>query len=172
LDAWDDVVNTNLRGAFVCSQAVGRLMLARGDGAIVNIASIGASMPQPLMGAFSASKAGLLALTRQIALEWGPRGVRCNAISPGLVPTHSGTAVYSVPGVREERAAMVPMRRLGTGQDVGRAVVFLGSSAASYINGTDLVIDGGLTLALIGLLPTVRPDGEIVNALPGQMPQT
>ena len=81
------VLDVNVRGTFHCTQAFGHGMLEAGRGAIVNIASIAALHPNPSVGAYSASKAGVVALTRQTALEWGPRGVRCNAVAPGLVPT-------------------------------------------------------------------------------------
>jgi glucose 1-dehydrogenase len=161
---WDDVMDTNLRGPFVCSQQVGRMMLARGTGSIVNIASVSAVLPQGFLGAYTPSKAGLLALTRQMAVEWGPRGVRCNSVSPGFVPTAAGARSYAVPGLAAQREAMVPLRRLGTPQDIGRAVAFLASAAASYINGVDIVVDGGFTLTLLDLIPTIGPDGQIVNA--------
>jgi NAD(P)-dependent dehydrogenase (short-subunit alcohol dehydrogenase family) len=163
VEEWDDVVRTNLRGPFVCTKHVGRYMLEEGRGCIVNIASVSGSVPQPYFGAYSATKAGLVALTRQTAVEWGGRGVRCNAISPGFVPTATSAAVYADPALRAEREAFVPLGRLGTTSDIGRAVVFLASDNASYINGVNLFVDGGLSLSLIDQIPALGPDGQFIN---------
>ena len=150
------VLGVNVGGAFHCTQAFGRGMLERGRGAIVNIVSIAALHANPAVGAYSASKAGLVALTRQTALEWGPRGVRCNAVGPGLVPT-GGAGLYHDEEVRRQRAAAVPLRRLASTEEIAEAVAFLGSDRAAYITGQVLYVDGGLTSALMGLLP--RPAG-------------
>lgn len=147
------VLDVNLKGAFHCTQAFGRDMLARGRGAIVNVVSIAACRANPAVGAYSASKAGLLALTEQTALEWGPRGVRANAVGPGLVPTPGTGAVYDDEAVRVVRAGAVPLRRLGTPADIAEAVAFLASDRASYVNGQVLYVDGGLSKALMTLLP-------------------
>jgi NAD(P)-dependent dehydrogenase (short-subunit alcohol dehydrogenase family) len=163
LSDWDDVIGTNLRGPFLCTQLVGRHMLAAGRGAIVNVASVSGSVPQPYFGAYSASKAGLVALTRQTAVEWGGRGVRCNAISPGFVPTAASAAVYADPVLRAQRQAMVPTGRLGTPDDMGRAVVFLASAEADYVNGVNLFVDGGFSLSLIDQVPSLGPDGRFIN---------
>lgn len=162
-DDWDDVVGTNLRGPFLCTRVVGRYMLAAGHGAIVNVASVAGSIPQPYFGAYSASKAGLVALTTQTAVEWGGRGVRCNAISPGFVPTAASAAVYADPDLRAQRQAMVPVPRLGTPEDMGRAVVFLASDDASYVNGVNLFVDGGFSRTLIDQVPALGPDGRFIN---------
>jgi NAD(P)-dependent dehydrogenase (short-subunit alcohol dehydrogenase family) len=154
---FDAVLRTNLGGTFHCTQAFGRSMLAAGHGAIVNVVSIAAAAANPMVGAYSASKAGVLALTRQTALEWGPRGVRANAVGPGLVPTPGTGAVYDDPEVRAVRAGAVPLRRLAEPQDVANVVAFLVSPEAAYVNGQVLYVDGGLSQALMTLLP--RPAG-------------
>jgi NAD(P)-dependent dehydrogenase (short-subunit alcohol dehydrogenase family) len=154
---WDAVMATNLGGTFHCTQAFGRSMLAAGRGAIVNVVSIAAAAANPMVGAYSASKAAVLALTRQTALEWGPRGIRANAVGPGLVPTPGTGTVYDDPGVRAVRAGAVPLRRLAEPQDVANVVAFLASDEASYVNGQVLYVDGGLSQALMTLLP--RPAG-------------
>jgi len=164
---WDDVIGTNLRGPFLCTRTVGRHMLAAGRGAIVNVASVAASVPQPFFGAYSPGKAGLVALTTQTAVEWGGRGVRCNAISPGFVPTAASATVYADPDLRAQRQAMVPVGRLGTPEDMGRAVVFLVSDQASYVNGVNLFVDGGFSRTLIDQVPALGPDGRFINVRSG-----
>ena len=100
---------------------------------------------------------GLLALTRTIAAEWGPRGVRCNAVGPGLVPTPGTGDVYDDPAVVEARSRAVPLRRLGTPDDIANVVAFLAGDQAAYVNGQVMYVDGGLSQALMTLLP--RPYG-------------
>jgi NAD(P)-dependent dehydrogenase (short-subunit alcohol dehydrogenase family) len=132
-------------------------MLATGHGCIVNIVSIAAAAANPSVGAYSASKSGVLALTRQTALEWGPRGVRANAVGPGLVPTPGTGTVYDDESVRAVRAGAVPLKRLGSSADIAGVVSFLTSPDAAYVNGQVLYVDGGLSQALMTLLP--RPAG-------------
>lgn len=161
-----EVVDVNLLGTFHCTQAFGRPMLDRG-GAIVNIVSIAAAAANPQVGAYSASKAAVVALTRQTALEWGPRGVRANAVGPGLVPTPGTGTVYDDPEVRAVRAGAVPVGRLATPDDVAAAVAFLVSGEASYVSGQVLYVDGGLGQALMTLLP--RPAGVAGPHLAGPL---
>jgi NAD(P)-dependent dehydrogenase (short-subunit alcohol dehydrogenase family) len=163
IEDWDDVVGTNLRGTFVCTQQVGQLMLEAGGGSIVNIASTAGLSPQPFFGAYSATKAAIISFTQQVAVEWGPKGVRCNAISPGFVPTATSASVYAIPELKAMRERYVPLRRLGTALEMGRAVVFLASDQASYINGVNLVVDGGFSLMLIERVPALGPDGNFIN---------
>lgn len=151
---WDREIATNLTGAFQCTQTVGRRMLALARGVIVNVASISASFGQPDRGAYSPSKAGLLGLTKLTAVEWGPRGIRCNAISPGMIVTPIHEIAYGDDALRRARERMVPLGRLGEPSDVADVVVFLASDAARYVNGINLPIDGGLAQNLIALMPT------------------
>ncbi len=152
-DDFRTVLETNVVGTFHCTQAFGRSMLQAGHGNIVNIVSIAATAANPAVGAYSASKAGVVALTRQTALEWGPRGIRANAVGPGLVPTPGTGTVYDDPEVRAVRARVVPQRRLGTPADIANVVAFLTSPEAAYVNGQVLYVDGGLSQALMTLLP-------------------
>lgn len=156
-------LDVNLRGAFHTTQAFGRGMLERGQGAIVNISSIAGSHANPGVGGYSASKAGLEALTRQTALEWGARGVRCNAVAPGLIPTPGTGSVYDDCNTRAQRAQRVPLQRLGTPEDVAQVVAFLVSPAAAYVSGEVIHVDGGLSHALMSLLarPSSLPDPAV-----------
>jgi glucose 1-dehydrogenase len=150
---WNTLLGVNLTGYFICAQAFGRQMLEKGRGSIVHIASIAAHLPQPNSGAYSPSKAGVAILSRQLAYEWGPKGVRSNSVSPGLIRTPMSEAFYAAPGIEEKRKAIVPTRRIGTPQDIADAVTFLSSDRASYVNGADLIVDGGFNTTPMGLVP-------------------
>jgi NAD(P)-dependent dehydrogenase (short-subunit alcohol dehydrogenase family) len=152
LAEWNALISVNLTGYFLCAQAFGRQMLAGSGGAIVHTASIAASEPQGMSGAYGVSKAGVAMLSRLIALEWGPR-VRSNVVSPGLVETPMSQAFYQVEGVREKRSAMTTAKRIGKPQDIADAVLFLASDRASYITGQELIVDGGFSQMLMSLVP-------------------
>ena len=153
IELWDTVVAVNLRGYFLCTRAFGRSLLSRGGGAIVNVTSIAAHVPTPGAVAYCASKAAILALTRQTALEWGPRGVRANAVSPGFMRTAMSVVDYADSELSVARAERVPVRRIADPEDVARAVAFLASPDASYVNGEELTVDGGLTQTLSETFP-------------------
>lgn len=150
------VMAVNFGGTFHCTQAFGRSMLDRG-GSIVNVVSIAAHSPNPSVGAYSPSKAAVLAFTRQTAVEWGPRGVRANAVGPGFVPTEGTADVYDDAAVRSVRSGAVPLRRLGRPEDVASVVAFLAGDGAAYVNGQVVYVDGGITESLMTLIP--RPAG-------------
>jgi len=163
--SWDREIATNLTGAFQCTQTLGKRMLEAGRGAIVNIASMSGTFGQPMRGAYSPSKAGIIGLTSLTAVEWGGRGIRCNAVSPGMIVTPVHAEAYSNAAVREAREAMIPMGRLGDGYDIADVVVFLASDASRYINGANIPIDGGVTKALVGLMPIATANGEITTTV-------
>jgi NAD(P)-dependent dehydrogenase (short-subunit alcohol dehydrogenase family) len=150
---WNKLLQINLTGYFLCAQAFGRDMLSRGSGVLVHIASIAGSQPQAMSGAYSASKAAVAMLSRQLAFEWGPRGIRSNSVSPGLVRTPLSESFYQAPGVKERREAIVPLRAVGRPLDIANVVVFLASSRAGYISGQDIVVDGGLSQTLMSYVP-------------------
>jgi NAD(P)-dependent dehydrogenase (short-subunit alcohol dehydrogenase family) len=152
LELWDRVFAINLRGAFLCTRAFGRSMLERCSGSIVNVASIAARGPTPGAASYCASKAALLALTRQTALEWGPSGIRANSVSPGFMSTPMSSAFGDDALVRA-RAARVPVRRIGATAEVARVVAFVAGGGASYVNGVDVTVDGGLTQTLAESFP-------------------
>lgn len=142
LESWDRLMTINLRGAFLCTQAFGVQMLEHAGGCIVNIGSIAAARPNA-SPAYSVSKAGLLALTRHTAVEWGPRGIRTNAVSPGFIQTPLSAGHYADAEALALRTRLVPLRRLGKTHDIANAVAYLASDAAGFINGQDLTVDGG-----------------------------
>jgi NAD(P)-dependent dehydrogenase (short-subunit alcohol dehydrogenase family) len=150
---WNALLQVNLTGYLLCAQAFGRDMLARGSGVLVHIGSIAAWQPQGMSGAYSASKAGVAMLSRQLAFEWGPRGIRSNTISPGLIRTPLSESFYQAPGVKERREAIVPLRAIGGPLDIANVVVFLASFRSGYITGQDIIVDGGLSQTLMNYVP-------------------
>ncbi|MEO8697140.1 MAG: SDR family oxidoreductase, partial [Acidimicrobiales bacterium] len=144
-ETWDLTMAVNLRGPFLCTRHFGALMRESGGGSIVNIGSIGATAPTLGAGAYSASKAGLLALTRQTAVEWGQYGIRANAVSPGYMHTPMTQSRYAVPGLAEQRASKIPLGRIAELTEVASVVTFLASAASSYVNGQELLVDGGFS---------------------------
>jgi NAD(P)-dependent dehydrogenase (short-subunit alcohol dehydrogenase family) len=153
LEAWTANIAVNLTGYFLCAQTFGRVMIERRRGAIVHIASIAASNPQPWSGAYSVTKAGVAMLSRQLAAEWGSSGVRSNVVSPGLIRTPLSEAFYQHEETARRRAELVPVGRVGAPQDIAEAVVWLASDRSSYVNGEEIIVDGGVTQTLMGLIP-------------------
>ncbi len=140
------IVDTNLTSVFFACTLVGRHMLARGSGAIVNIASLAAHLGFPLSAPYTVSKHGVLALTRTLAAEWGTRGVRVNAISPGFFMTAINRDKMK-PDRKEAALRRTPMRRFGELDDLVGAAVFLASPAARFVTGQTIVVDGGFLAA-------------------------
>jgi glucose 1-dehydrogenase len=153
LTEWNAVLAVNLTGYLLCARAFGRDMLARGQGSIVHVASVSALHPQTASGAYSASKAGVLLLSRQLAAEWGPRGVRSNVICPGMIRTALSASFYEEPGFEARRAAVTASRRIGEPQDIADPALFLASERSAYLNGAELVVDGGLSCMLMDSVP-------------------
>lgn len=147
------VVRVNLIGAFIGARAAARRMLAAGGGSIVNITSIAAVAAAPGGGGYAAAKAGLAKLTEQMAQEWGPRGIRTNAIAPGFIDAGLSSPFFADPRVRAQRESGVPSRRLGQAEDIANAVAFLASDDADYLNGHQLVVDGGVVVSVLSQLP-------------------
>jgi NAD(P)-dependent dehydrogenase (short-subunit alcohol dehydrogenase family) len=153
VEDWKLVLEVNLTGTFLVARTTARRMAAAGGGAIVNVASINGLVPAPYGGAYGASKAAVRLLTEQMAVEWAAYGVRVNAVAPGFIDAGMSEPIYADPETRHRRAAGVPLKRLGTAEDVANAVLFLLSDQASYITGQHLVVDGGVSLNVLGLLP-------------------
>jgi NAD(P)-dependent dehydrogenase (short-subunit alcohol dehydrogenase family) len=143
-ESWQRELAVNLTGAFCCIQAVLPEMVARGFGRIINISSIAALGGLSRQAGYAATKAGLLGLTKTVALEHGADGITCNALLPGLTATERVDAMPEV--IREHALAGIPARRLGAMTDVASAALFLASDDAGYINGVELPVDGGMHL--------------------------
>ncbi|MCD6506382.1 SDR family oxidoreductase [Candidatus Poribacteria bacterium] len=144
-EQWDAVMDVNLKGVFYCCRAVGKVMIKQGGGKIVNVASMSASIvnrPQNQVS-YNASKAGVVMLTKSLAVEWAQYGIRVNAISPGYMLTEMTKKVSHMFPLWEP---MVPMRRLGEPEELRGALLFLVSDASSYVTGHNLIVDGGYTL--------------------------
>jgi 3-oxoacyl-[acyl-carrier protein] reductase len=142
-DRWDQVLRTNLDGAYHCVRAVVRGMLQRRRGRIINITSPSASVPLTGQANYAASKAGLIGLTRALSRDLAGKGVLVNAVSPGLIDTDM---LASMPApVRESTIAAIAVGRIGTTREVSEVVAFLASDAASYVTGQVIAVDGGLT---------------------------
>src|SRR5947207_7219225 len=143
---FDRLVAVNLKGPFLgCKHAIPH-MLARGGGSIVNTASIEGFVGRGLRAAYGAAKAGVVLLTKSVASQYGTRGIRCNAVAPGLVLTPALEHHYPTPERLPASQALYPMPRLCAPEDVANAVLFLASDEAAYINATTLMVDGGATV--------------------------
>jgi NAD(P)-dependent dehydrogenase (short-subunit alcohol dehydrogenase family) len=140
---WDKIVDTNLKGAFFCSQAAARGMAEAGGGAILNICSLTSEVGVPTAVPYGSSKSGLLGMTRALATEWATRGIRVNAIGPGYFRTALTDAFYQDSRWQEAMLNKIPMRRFGHTDDLVGAAIFLCSDAAAYITGQCLYVDGG-----------------------------
>lgn len=147
------VIEVNLIGPYIMAKACAKGMITRGRGIIINITSINALVPGPGSGGYPAAKAGLAKLTEQMALEWGPLGIRANSIAPGFIDGGISTPFYKDPTVRALRGNAVPLRRLGICEDIAEAIAFLASDKAGYINGHQLVVDGGVVPSVLMQLP-------------------
>lgn len=143
---WDTILDTNLKGAFLCAQRVGRTMVDRRSGRIVNISSAAGLIPALERVAYCSSKAGLIMMTRVLALEWAQYGITVNAVAPTFVETELAAQTLNRPGVREYWEKTIPLGRIATTDDVAAAVRYLVSPEASFITGEVLSVDGGLTM--------------------------
>lgn len=151
---WRNVMATNLDGAFLCTQACAPVMQKTGGGSVVNIASISGLRASTLRVAYGTSKAALIHLTKQQAVELGNVGIRVNAIAPGPVETEMAKLVHSV-AIRSDYYDAIPLNRYGTTGEIASVAGFLCSAAASYVNGQVVAADGGFDAAGVGL-PTLR----------------
>jgi NAD(P)-dependent dehydrogenase (short-subunit alcohol dehydrogenase family) len=151
---WKRVLDVNLTGPFLCTQAAAPLMREHGGGAIVNITSISAVRASTLRSAYGTSKAGLAHLTKQLAVELASLGIRVNAVAPGPVETAMAKAVHT-PEIRADYHDAIPLNRYGLEEELAEAIFFLCSERSSYITGQVLAVDGGFDAAGIGL-PTLR----------------
>lgn len=144
-DDWDSVLDVNLRGAFFLAQAAGRVMVARRSGRVVNVSSIFGLVGGLDRAAYAASKAGLVSLTRCLALEWAPFNVQVNAVAPNFVRTPLTEKLFTDSSVLEAVTAQTPMSRLATPEEVAETIAFLVGRAPAFMTGITLPVDGGWT---------------------------
>ncbi|MHB8718746.1 MAG: glucose 1-dehydrogenase [Candidatus Dormibacteria bacterium] len=145
LDLWNAVLRTNLTGAFLCLREAGRLMLAQKRGVVVNMSSVHEFIPWPGFAHYCASKGGMKLLSQTVAREWAPLGVRVVNVAPGAIATPINTAVLDDPEARHQVEAEVPLGRFGRPEEIAAAVAWVASDEASYVTGTTLVVDGGMS---------------------------
>jgi NAD(P)-dependent dehydrogenase (short-subunit alcohol dehydrogenase family) len=150
---WDAVMRIDCSSALFCSQAAHPHLVATG-GSIVNTSSLCAVFPAPGAGSYNAAKAALVTLTQQLALEWGPAGIRVNAIAPGMISGTNFSASSQDEGTAERRGHIVPLRRTGRARDIAPVSVFLLSDDSRYMTGQLLTVDGGLGIALQTFIPS------------------
>ena len=143
IDEWDRVVNTNLRGTFLCCQKIGKHMISAGGGSIVNIATTAAITGVPRAPAYCASKAGIVLLTKSLALEWARYQIRVNAVAPHYLETELTRGLRESTPVYDSLIRQIPLRRFGKTSEVVSAILYLCSQASSYVTGTVLPVDGG-----------------------------
>ena len=142
---YDFVVDTNLKGAFLLAQGFGRHMVQRRSGSVINITSLNTTRPLKNVGPYAMSKAGMLQMTQSLAMEWGPSGVRVNALAPGFILTDLTEKLWSDPTMLQWGNTNTPMGRLGVPDDLIGTAVFLASPAAAFLTGQEISVDGGFT---------------------------
>jgi NAD(P)-dependent dehydrogenase (short-subunit alcohol dehydrogenase family) len=140
---WEQVIDINLKGTFLCCRAIGKLMMQQRNGCIINLSSQVGLTPGAGAGAYPISKAGIIMLTRQLALELAGYNVRVNALAPGIIKTDFNAAFWKDPQIEKQTSGMVPLKRLGESEDIAQTALFLASDVASYITGEVICINGG-----------------------------
>lgn len=166
---WRKVIDIVLNGTFHCSSEAGRRMLARGEGSIVSLIASYAWTGAPGFAPSASAKAGVLALTRTLGVEWAPRGVRVNAVCPGLIDTpQSRERLWPEPWMREALLDGVPARRFGTEADVASAVLYLVAPETGYVSGEVLTVDGGSSTGGVPYLRFVEKAGKVRRARPAK----
>jgi len=144
-DGWDRVIDTDLKGYYLCSQAAGRVMVEQKRGNIINIASTAALKAAPQMGAYCIAKAGVVMLTKVLAVELGQYNIRVNAVAPYIVKTKFSQPLWSEPEALKQIESEIPVGRLAETDDIVGSVLFLAAEASSYITGQTIIVDGGST---------------------------
>ena len=151
-DEWDYVIDVNLKGAFLCTREAIKRMSRDGKGSrktysIINISSVHESIPQPQSAPYSASKGGMEMLTKTVALEVADKGIRVNGIAPGAIATDMNKEILEDEQKKKEEEMRIPMHRIGRPEEIAKVALFLASDGASYMTGTTVYVDGGLTLS-------------------------
>ncbi|MFO0964674.1 MAG: glucose 1-dehydrogenase [Gemmataceae bacterium] len=146
---YDFIMDINLKGPFLLSLAAGKYMLARGQGSQINIASLNNDRPLPGVMPYAMSKAAMGHMTRSLAMEWGPRGVRVNAIAPGFVLTDLTKKLWAQPHMQAWNDANCPLKRLGQPEDMVGAAIFLAAPASAFMTGQVVFVDGGFSAGLV-----------------------
>lgn len=141
---WNAIIGINLTGVFLCSRAVGKVMIKQQGGKIINIVSIAGLHGSPMTAPYGAAKAGVINFTKSLAMEWAKHHIYVNAVAPGPILTESGRdRLWSSPEVQEQVRGQIPLGRYGEPEEIANTVIFLASDAASYIMGETLYVDGG-----------------------------
>jgi 2-deoxy-D-gluconate 3-dehydrogenase len=160
INDWDRVLNTNLRGTFLCARAVYPHMKDKGGGKIINIGSMASIFGSAFLPAYSASKGGIVQLTKSLAVAWAPDNIQVNAILPGWYKTGLGEEARKTDSTHERRiASLTPMGRWGKTNELGGAAIFLASSASDFVTGVELPVDGGYSISLNGMDGPFSPPG-------------
>ena len=144
-EGWDQVIDVNLKGVFLCCQAVGKKMIEQGGGKIINISSVVGFLGEQGFLPYAVSKAGVMMLTRVLAYEWSKYHVTVNAIAPGFIAGGMNTPILNKEILVSGLTQQVPLKRLGKPEEIVQVALFLASEDSSYINGTTIVADGGMT---------------------------
>jgi NAD(P)-dependent dehydrogenase (short-subunit alcohol dehydrogenase family) len=159
-EQFDYVLDINLKGAFLMAQAVGRAMLARGSGAIINVDSLNTQGPLKNVAPYAMSKCGLQGMTRALAVEWGPQGVRVNGLAPGFILTPLTEKLWSDPTMLEWGRTNTPLGRMGRPEDLVGTALFLASPAAAFLTGQTIYVDGGFIAGRIWPIPADGGQGR------------
>jgi NAD(P)-dependent dehydrogenase (short-subunit alcohol dehydrogenase family) len=153
LEDFRRVIDINLTSVFLVARTAARRMMNAGGGCIINMSSINGINPSTQCGAYATAKAGVIALSRQMAMEWGGYNIRVNTIAPGFIDAGMQAPFFENPDVRELRSNAVPLKRLGTADDVAECALFLASDKAKYISGENITVDGGVIHSVLMQLP-------------------
>lgn len=160
LEDWNQVINTNVTGVFLCCKTLAnRWIRQKKAGQIINIASISGTIPEANTGAYTPSKAGVLGLTKLLAIEWAQYGIQVNAISPGPILTPLQKTAYATDALLAARNEAVPMKRHGTPREIGKVAVFLASEGAAFITGEEIKVDGGSQVSMFNLVRQLSSQG-------------
>lgn len=162
VDRWNQLLAVNLTGYLLCAQSFARQMMPLRGGSMVHIGSFAGHEPQPFSGAYSVSKAGIAMLSRLLTVELAEHRIRSNVLCPAMVRTPMTASIYQDPAITRRREEMVPAGRISTPEDIANAVLFFASDRSSYINGQDVLLDGGVSQTWLSLIP--RPGFEKKDA--------